>query len=100
MSKVVRLGYRLGEIGTVQFAYSSGAPRSYAMAGGQGSGNDARGDSAALADDLVALSILPRLALLDGRTTVQRSQDFELGYEKKLHDTTFDLTLYRENVTN
>ncbi len=100
MSKFVRLSYSLGDMGTVEFAYSSGAPPSYAMAGSQGSGNDARGDSAALADDLVALSILPRLALLDGRTTVQRSQDFELGYEKKLYDTTFDLTLYRETVTN
>jgi hypothetical protein len=100
MSKFVRLSYSLGDKGTVEFAYSSGAPPSQAIAGNRAAGNDVRGDSAALADDLVALSMLPRLALLDGRTTIQRSQDFELGYEKRLRDTTFDLTLYRENVTN
>jgi len=100
MSKFVRLSYTLGDKGTVEIAYSSGAPPSQAITASRGSGNDVRGDSAALADDLAALSILPRLALLDGRTTIQRSQDFELGYEKKLRDTTFDLTLYRENVTN
>jgi Carboxypeptidase regulatory-like domain len=100
MSKFVRLSYSLGDKGTVEFAYSSGAPPSQAIAGNHATGNDVRGDSAALADDLVALSMLPRLALLDGRTTIQRSQDFELGYEKRLRDTTFDLTLYRENVTN
>src|SRR5260370_17847505 len=70
------------------------------MTGSRGSGNDVRGVSAALADALAALAVLPRLALLEGRLTVQRSQDFELGYEKKLRDTTFDLTLYRETVTN
>jgi len=100
MSKFVRLSYSLGDKGTVEFAYSSGAPPSQAIAGNHAAGNDVRGDSAALADDLAALSMLPRLALLDGRTTIQRSQDFELGYEKRLRDTTFDLTLYRENVTN
>jgi hypothetical protein len=100
LSKFVRLSHRLGDKGTVEFAYSSGAPPADSIAGSPGSGNDVRGDSAALADDLVALSILPRLALLDGRMTVQRSQDFELGYEKKVRDTTFDLTLYRETVAN
>jgi len=100
MSKFARLSYSLGNKGTVEIAYSSGAPPSQAIADGGGNGNDIRGDPAALADDLVALSILPRLALLDGRTTIQRSQDFELGYEKKVRDTTFDLTLYREHVTN
>jgi hypothetical protein len=101
MSKFVRLSYSLGNKGAVEFAYSSGAPpSSQAITGSRGPGNDVRGDSAALADDLAALSMLPRLALLDGRTTIQRSQDFELGYEKRLRDTTFDLTLYRETVTN
>jgi hypothetical protein len=100
MSKFVRLSYSFGDKGTVEFAYSSGAPPSQAIIGSHVAGSDVRGDSAALADDLVALSMLPRLALLDGRTTIQRSQDFELGYEKRLRDTTFDLTLYRENVTN
>ncbi len=100
MSKFVRLSYSLGDKGTLEFAYSSGAPPTQAIIGSRAPGNDVRGDSAALADDLAALAVLPRLALLDGRLTVQRSQDFELGYEKKLRDTTFDLTLYRETVTN
>jgi len=67
---------------------------------GPGQNQESRGDGTALAADLAALSQLPRLALLDGRTTVERSQDFEIGYEKQIHSTTIDLTGYHETVTN
>ena len=101
MSKFARLSYDLEDLGTVQFAYSSGAPPAQLLVE-EGRGNETRaaGDQAALAEDLAALSILPRLSLLNGRGAVQRSQDFELGYEKKLHSTTVNLTGYRETVTN
>jgi hypothetical protein len=58
------------------------------------------GDQTALAEDLAALSVLPRLSLLDGRGAVERSQDLEIGYEKKVRGTTFNLTGYKETVTN
>jgi TonB dependent receptor len=100
LSKFARLSYSLGNKGTLQVAFSSGAPPVQFLAGDRGNNRELRGNDAALAGDLAALSVLPRLSLLDGRSTVQRSQDYELGYEKKVNSTTFDVTGYRESVTN
>ena len=101
LSKFARLSYDLGNIGTLQFAYSSGAPPTQLLVKEEREGEaHVPGDQAVLAEDLAALSILPRLSLLNGRTAVQRSQDFEMGYEKKLRATIFNLTGYRETVTN
>jgi hypothetical protein len=101
LSKFARLTYDLENLGTVQFAYSSGAPPAQLLVeDGRGSETHVHGDQAALAEDLAALSILPRLSLLNGRGAVQRSQDLEIGYEKKLRSTIFNLTGYRETVTN
>jgi hypothetical protein len=100
LSKYARLSYDVGNRGTFQLAYSSGAPPVQLMAGrGPDSGSE-RGDTAALAQDLAALSLLPRVSLLDGRATVQRTQDLEFGYEKKFRSTSINFTGYRENVTN
>ena len=57
-------------------------------------------DSESLAQDLAALAVLPRLSLLDGHAAIQRSQDAEIGYEKKIHDTRVNLSAYHERVTN
>jgi hypothetical protein len=101
MSKFARLSYDLENIGTVQFAYSSGAPPTQLLVDdGHRNENHVRGDQTALAEDLAALSVLPRLSLLNGRGAVERSQDLEIGYEKKLRSTTFNMTGYRETVTN
>lgn len=101
LSEFARLSYNLGDNGTIQLAYSSGAPPTQFLAGDRGNnGGDVAINDAALASDLAALSILPQLSLLEGRAAVQHSQDFELGYEKKLKDTTLDVTGYRESITN
>lgn len=101
LSKFARLSYDLDNLGTVQFAYSSGAPPAQLLVeDGHATETHVRGDQAALAEDLAALSVLPRLSLLNGRGAVQRSQDFELGYEKRLRSTIFNLTGYRETVSN
>jgi carboxypeptidase family protein len=100
LSKFARLSYSLGNKGTVQFAYSSGAPPVQLLSNSSELKQGIPGESTALAENLAALAVLPRLSLLDGRATIQRSQDFELGYEKKINGTTFDLTGYRESVTN
>jgi len=101
LSEFLRLSYNLGDNGAIQLAYSSGAPPIQFLAGDRG---DNRGDvavnDAALASDLAALSVLPQISLLEGRAAIQHSQDFEIGYEKKLKDTTLDVTGYRESVTN
>jgi len=101
MSKFARLTYDLEKMGDIQVAYSSGAPPTQLLVEEQHPGEThVRGDQTALAEDLAALSVLPRLSLLNGRTAVQRSQDLEIGYEKKLRATIFNLTGYRETVTN
>jgi hypothetical protein len=92
-----RLTYDLGRAGKVKVAYSSGAPPvELALEPRDG----VPGDAEALAQDLVALSVLPRLSLLDGHSAIQRSQDAEIGYEKKIRDTTLNLTAYHERVSN
>jgi hypothetical protein len=100
LSKYARLSYDVGNRGKFQLAYSSGAPPVELMAERTPDSGSERGDMAALAQDLAALSLLPRVSLLDGRATVQRTQDLEFGYEKKFRSTTINFTGYRENVTN
>jgi TonB dependent receptor len=105
LSKFARLTYTLGDNGTIQLAYSSGAPpvqflSSDAVDNRTEIPANVPANDAALAGDLAALSVLPRLSLRDGSATVQHSQDFEIGYEKKVNATTFDVTGYRESITN
>ena len=100
LSKYVRLSYEMGRGGKLQFAYSSGSPPVQLMSEGNSDSDSARGDTAALARDLAALSLLPRVSLLDGRAAVQRTQDLEFGYETRLRSTTVNFTGYRENVSN
>jgi hypothetical protein len=59
-----------------------------------------RGEAEALSQDLAALAVLPRLSLLDGHAVIQRTRDFEIGYEKKIRATTMNLTGYSERVSN
>ena len=100
LNQFARLTYDLGAAGKLKAAYSSGAPPiELAMEPRDGEGR-VPGDSEALAQDLAALATLPRLSLLDGHAAIQRSQDAEIGYEKKIHSTTLNLSAYRERVTN
>jgi len=101
LSKFARLSYSLGENGTLQLAYSSGAPPVEFLSADRGDNRtELPSNDATLASDLAALSVLPRLSLMDGRAAVQHSQDFEIGYEKKVKDTTLDVTGYHESITN
>lgn len=99
LSKFGRLSYNLGNKGTLLLGYSSGTPPVQLFTERHEADNPLRNDDA-LGDELAALSLLPRLALMDGRTTVQRSENFELGYEKRFSSTKLNLTVYRESVTN
>jgi Carboxypeptidase regulatory-like domain/TonB dependent receptor len=100
LNQFARLTYDLGAAGKVKVAYSSGAPPiALAMEPRDGEGR-VPGDSEALAQDLTALATLPRLSLLDGHPAIQRSQDAEIGYEKRIRATTFNLSAYHERVNN
>jgi len=100
-NKFARLTYTLGDKGSLLIAVSSGAPPAELMIQNQGGENILRGgDEAALAGGLAALAVLPKISLLDGRAALQRSQNFELGYEKALSSTKFNLSAYHETVSN
>jgi Carboxypeptidase regulatory-like domain len=97
-NKFARVTYSLSPNSSLRFAVSSGAPPAELMVEGQGEA--IRGDDAALAEDVAALAVLPRISLLDGRAALQRSQNLEIGYEKRLTATTFNVSVYREDVSN
>ncbi len=100
LNQFARLTYDLGAAGKVKIAYSSGAPPiELAREPRDGEGR-VPGDSEALAQDLTALATLPRLSLLDGHAAIQRSQDAEIGYEKKIRATTLNVSGYYERVNN
>ena len=84
----------------MRVAFSSGAPPEELMTGGRSGEGESRSDETALAQDVAALSLWPHISLLNGGAALQRSQNIEVGYEKRLSDTTFNLSAYREDVTN
>src|SRR6202050_1511026 len=100
LNKFARLTYDLGAAGKLKIAYSSGAPPTELAMQPRDAEGRVPGDSEALAQDLAELATLPRLSLLDGHAAIQRSQDAEIGYEKKIRATTFNLTGYHERVSN
>ena len=93
-SPFARLSYDLGKAGTLRAAYSSGASPAELFSA------TSTESEAALHQDLTTLSLVPRVSLRGGRAKVQRTQSFELGYEKKLGSRSFGLTAYRELVSN
>lgn len=95
LSPFARLTYEAGDLGVFRMGYSSGAPPVDLYAGH--GVNDTEGE---LRRDLAALSILPRMTLVDGRARTQRVQNMEIGYEKKIGSRTVQAAVYREAVNN
>ena len=101
-SPFARLTYDAGERGTVRGAFSAGSqPVELERDSVARTQVDAMPNyDPELAHDLAALSYLPRVSLRDGRAQVQRTQNVELGYEKKLGATKVQVSAFHENVTN
>lgn len=97
-----RLTYDLGNKGTLQFAYSSGAPPTELAARPSlaGASSDTREDGQGLSGNLATLALLPRVSLRDERVQVQRTQNFEMGYQKVIGSRTVDVSAYHEIVSN
>jgi hypothetical protein len=96
-SPFARLSYSLGDLGMLQFGFSSGAPASEWT---QGSTSDG-GSNAELRRDLAALALLPRVSLRGGRSQVQRSQNFEVSYQRQLgKTTTVSAAVFHEDLRN
>jgi hypothetical protein len=102
MSPFVRLSYDLGSKGVVRFGYSNGTQPVELM---NDSSAPAEGDATAnqgesLNQDLAALAMLPRISLDNDHVNVQRTQNFELGYEKVSGSRTYSVAGYSESVSN
>ena len=96
-SPFARLSYELGAKGTIRIAYSSGSPPVELLSR---TGSTETETDSVLHQDLNTLALAPRISLQDSRAEVERTQSFELGYEKKVGTGVVNVTAYREIVTN
>jgi hypothetical protein len=92
VSPYARLAWSLGDAGQVEFAYTSGDARPD-LAG-------ATREDAEFQRDLTTLGLFPRISLREGRPHVQRGQNFEMSYRRKLGSRTYQLAAFRESVSN
>ena len=91
-SPYARVTYSLGQNGEVAFAYTSGDARPDLAGKGQ--------QDADLERELNTLGLFPRISLRDGRPQVQRGENFELTYARKMASRNFQVSTYRETVRN
>jgi len=101
-SPFARLTYDGGEWGTLRGAFSAGSqPVELERNPGAKTQVDAVPNyDPELLHDLAALSYLPRVSLRDGKAQIQRTQNLELGYEKKLGATKVQVSAFHEKVAN
>lgn len=93
MSPYARLSYEAGPIGVFEVAFSSGAPPTELF-------THTGEAEAELSQGLAALAVVPRVSLKGQRARVQRTQTFELGYQKKFGTRTLSLSGYRDTIGN
>ncbi|PWT99150.1 MAG: hypothetical protein C5B51_27785 [Terriglobia bacterium] len=91
-SPYARLVYSAGKDDTLALAYTIGNARpDLAGAGGQDSD---------LQRDLNTVGLFPRISLAGGRPRIQRGSELELTYSHKAGSRRYDLSAYKESVTN
>ena len=90
-SPYARLTYSLGDAGEVEFAYTSGDARPD-LAG--------KGSDVDMQHELNTLGMFPRISLRDGRPRIQRGENFELSYSRKVGSRTYQVSAYRETISN
>jgi hypothetical protein len=91
-SPYARLSYDTGDGGEFELAYTSG---------------DARPDLAGQSkqdrefqQDLNTLGLFPRISTRAGRAKIQQGQNIEIGYSRKVGSRTYQVTAFRESVTD
>jgi hypothetical protein len=92
-SPFARLRWGLMEYGTLDLAFSSGAPATELL-------DEPEAADAELHHELLTLSMFPRVSLRGGRARVQRTQNVELGYRREFGSRTFSAGYYHESVHN
>lgn len=99
-SPYARITYSLGDQGDIEFTYSSGNARPDLAFAGAGESVLSAQEGMELQRDLGSLALFPRVSLRDRRARVQRGEEFELSYSRKIGSRTYSLSGYREAVTN
>jgi hypothetical protein len=92
LSPYARLNYAVGH-GKVDFTWTSGNARPEL-------GISSDDPNADLHRDLAALSLVPRITLADGRTKVQRGDNYEIGVTQKFGSREYRVAAYNERVSN
>jgi hypothetical protein len=91
-SPYAQLTYNLGDGGKLTVAYTSGDARPDLYTKDQ--------QDAELQQSLNTLGLFPRISLRDARARIQRGQNYEMTYSRKIGSRTYQLSAYRESVTN
>jgi len=91
-SPYARMTYQLDEGSELEFAYTSGNARPDLAA--------SAGDDEELQRGLNTLAMFPRISMINGQSKVQRGQEYEVGYSRKMGSRTFQVSAYREAVSN
>lgn len=91
-SPYARLSYDLGDGGTLEMAYTSGDARPELSA------KDPQ--DAELQQSLNTLGMFPRISLREARARIQRGENYEIAYSRRVGSRTFHISAYRESVTN
>jgi hypothetical protein len=92
MSPYARLIYDLGNGAELDLTFTSGNARPE-LAGEPSDNTD-------LQQDLNALGLFPRISVMNGKTQVQRGEEYEATYSRKVGSRTYSATLDNESVTN
>jgi Carboxypeptidase regulatory-like domain len=90
-SPYARLTYDLGKDSRLEFTYTSGNARP-----------DLAGDSqdSDLQRDLSTLAMFPRISLRNAHPKVQRGEEYEVAYSRKVGSRVYGVSAYHEAVTN
>jgi len=94
LSPYVRLSYDLGNGSELEFAYISGNGRPDLSAPAT------EQQEQDLQRDLDSLALYPRISMLNGQSKVQRGEEYEVGYSRKVGSRTYNVSAYRESVSN
>jgi hypothetical protein len=84
-----RLIYHLGKDRDVHLRYASGVPRP----------DEALSDGS-LRQQVSTLGMFPRMSLLDGRPTVQRTEHIEIAYSERMGDGLLEVGVYRDSISD
>jgi hypothetical protein len=101
-SPYARLKYAPDENNSLELAYSSGNPRPNS-APPDGSLSDRGGvspEDGSLQRDIDGLGVFPRMSLLNGKTEMQRGEEYEIVYTHKAGSRTYSGSVYRQYVAN